>query len=276
MVAHSEQKKHKIGFAFSGGGARGFAHLGVYEAFYEYGIVPEVISGVSAGSLAAAFLADGYKPTEALDLFKHLKFREFTDLRIVHGIQGMQGIQGISKTTKLRAFLKEHIKARTFEDLDIPINVLATDFDEGKTVEFSKGLLIAPVAASCSFPVVFSPTVINKTKYVDGGLFKNFPVSTIKDKCELVIGVNINPKSLQKTSETIIGTVERCIHFVLDATTYDDEPLCDILIKPEALGEYSLFDIKYRMEIFEIGYIEAVKIIKKYDGILKKYKNIKV
>ncbi|MDR2084212.1 MAG: patatin-like phospholipase family protein [Bacteroidales bacterium] len=260
------KKKHKIGFAFSGGGARAFAELGVVEAFLEYGIKPEIVSGVSAGSLVGAFTAEGHKPAEVLDLFKDLTFKEFTDIKLPNQ-------QGISKTTRIRAFLKEHLKSRTFEDLNIPLHVLATNFDEGTTVEFSKGLLIAPLAASCSFPVVFAPTIINKVKYVDGGLFKNFPVTTIRDKCEFIVGVNINPKSLQKTSETILGTVERCVHFVLDANTYEDDPICNILIKPEALGEYSLFDVKYRMEIFEIGYIEAVKAIKLHDRILKKYKN---
>ncbi|MDL2239577.1 patatin-like phospholipase family protein, partial [Bacteroidales bacterium OttesenSCG-928-L14] len=242
--------------------------LGVYEAFLEYGIKPEIISGVSAGSLVGAFIADGCQTTDILDKFKDMSFREFTDIRLHNNRQG------ISKTTKLRAFLKEHIKARTFEDLSIPLHVLATNFEEGKTVEFSQGLLIAAVAASCSFPVVFSPTVINKVKYVDGGLFKNFPVSTIRDKCEFLVGININPKSLQKTSETIMGTVERCIHFVLDANTENDEPLCDILIKPEALGDYSLFDVKYQQEIFEIGYVEAIKIIKENESVLRNYKNI--
>ena len=258
--------KHKIGFAFSGGGARGFAHLGVCEAFMEYGIVPEIISGVSAGSLVGGFIADGYKPKEALEVFKGISFKEFTGLGIPH--------QGISKTTKLRAFLKEHLKARTFEELRIPLHVLATDFDEGKSTEFSNGLLIAPLAASCSLPVVFSPTVINKVRYVDGGVFKNLPVSTIRDKCEFVVGVNINPKSLQKTSENIFKTIERCIHFMLDATTVNDEPLCDILIKPDELNEYSLFDVKYSAEIFEVGYIAAVDAIKKHEKTLKKYKNI--
>ena len=75
-------------------------------------------------------------------------------------------------------FLKRHLRAKNFEDLNIPLVVVATDLDHGESVEFREGPIVEAVTASCSIPVIFSPVVINGIHYVDGGLFRNFPVST--------------------------------------------------------------------------------------------------
>lgn len=248
-----KKEKYSIGYALSGGGARGFAHLGAIQALMEKGIKPDMISGVSAGSLAGVFIADGYEPKEIMEMFKHLRFTEFTKFTLP--------LSGISKTSGIVSFLKDHIKAQKFEDLKIPLVVVATDFDNGKTVSFSKGPLLLPIAASCSFPVVFTPTVINKVNYIDGGLFKNFPVSSIRDQCDTVIGINVSPLSQEKAKNNLIGVVEKCIHYVLDATTLQDTPLCDILIKPVEVARYSIFDVKQSKKIFDVGYQETLKVL---------------
>ncbi len=255
-------KKYNIGYALSGGGARAFAHLGAIQVLIDNDIKPDVISGVSAGALAGAFIADGFEPAEIMDIFGKMKFREFTEFTIPYS--------GISKTTRLQAFLKKHLKAKRFEDLNIPLIVVATDFDKGKTVHFSEGFLYEPVAASCSFPVVFAPTVINEVNYIDGGLFKNFPVSSIRKQCKNVIGINVSPLAPEYAKDNLIGVIEKCIHYVLDATTVNDVPLCDILISPTEVSKYSIFDVKLSKEIFDLGYNEALKVIADNKKVLRK------
>lgn len=247
------KKKYETGFALSGGGARGFAHLGAIQALKENGIEPEIISGVSAGSLAGAFIADGFSPEEIMEVFSKVKFKEFTDLTL--------SFVGFSKTTKIQSLLKKYLRAKTFEELKLPLIVTTTDFDKGETVFFSKGSLYAPVAASCSFPVVFTPTKIKGVNYADGGLFKNFPVSPIRELCEKVVGVNVSPAAPQYARDNLIGVVEKCIHFVLDSTTLNDAPLCDILIKPEEVGKYSIFDVKHAKDIYELGYKATIDVL---------------
>ena len=251
-----KQEQYKTGFAFSGGGARAFAHLGVVQAFKEQGIMPDIISGVSGGAIVGALLADGYEPAELIEIFGKMTFKEFTGLVVPH--------LGLFNTKRLQALLKEYLRAQCFEDLKIPLIIIASDFDNGKAVAFFKGPLCETVAASCSLPVLFEPTLINGIHYVDGGLFKNFPVSAIRKEVKTLIGVNVNPASLQKTKKNIKGVVERCIYFAIAANMSEDDALCDILIKPEKLGTYSIFDLKKAKEIYNIGYLAGKKSIKEY------------
>ena len=246
---HLEDKKYKIGFALSGGGARGFAHLGAIQALKEYGITPEIISGTSAGALAGVFMADGYEPAEVMDIFNKMSFREFTDFTIPKN--------GIFTTKRLQDLLKKHIRAKSFEELKIPLIVNTSDFEAGETIYFSEGPLIMPIVASCSFPIVFMPTIINNVQHADGGLLKNFPVSAIRAQCEKVVGINVSPISTKYAKNNLIGVVEKSIQFLLDATAMLDTPLCDILIEPMEVRKHSIFEVKAAKEIYEIGYLAA-------------------
>jgi NTE family protein len=152
-------EKYGTGFVLSGGGAKGFAHLGAIQALKEHGIVPDIISGTSIGALAGAFIGDGYEPLEIMELFRNKKFMHFTEFTMP--------VTGISKTTQLEQFLKKHLRARRFEELNIPLVVTVSNFDSGTYMHFSNGSLIEPVIASCSIPFVFTPTVINGVHYVD-------------------------------------------------------------------------------------------------------------
>ena len=248
-------KRYKTGFALSGGGARGFAHLGAIQALKEKGISPDICSGVSAGALAGVFIADGYEPAEIMEIFDKMTFREFTEISIPHS--------GFFKTDRLIALLQKHIRAKNFEDLKIPLIVTTSNFDEGVSVHFSEGPVILPVVASCSFPIVFSPTIINNVTHVDGGLFKNFPVSVIREQCETVVGINVSPVSTEYTKNNLKGVIEKCIQYILNSTAIHDTTLCDILIRPMEVRKYSIFDVKLSKKIYKVGYQAALEVLEK-------------
>ena len=106
--------------------------------------------------------------------------------------------------------------------------VVATDLDNGESHEFDSGPIVEAVTASCSIPIIFSPVVINGVHYVDGGLFHNFPVSIIRDRCERVIGVNVSPLVPQKYKQTIFHIAERSYHYMFRANTLEDREMCDV------------------------------------------------
>ncbi|MEA4916908.1 patatin-like phospholipase family protein [Proteiniphilum sp.] len=246
MKATNNRSTYNLGFVLSGGGARGFAHLGAIQALLEKGIVPDIISGTSAGALAGAFLADGYMPEEILEIFSHRSVREFTGFSISRA--------GLFNTNKMIEFLKKHLRARTFEDLRITLHVTATDFERGVCHDFHEGPLLAPLAASCSIPIIFSPTVVAGRQYVDGGLLKNLPASIIRDQCEEIIGISLNPIYMDKYKDSFKGVAEKSFHCILNSNTGADKPLCDILIEPENIHKYSMFDVQYAKVIYNAGY----------------------
>ncbi|MDR0769207.1 MAG: patatin-like phospholipase family protein [Dysgonamonadaceae bacterium] len=240
-----EKKKYRLGLALSGGGARGFAHPGAIKAIGDAGLKPEIISGTSAGALAAVLYADGYAPEEILSLFAGKDFREFADIQIP--------VAAIFGTTGFRRFLKKHLRTRNFEDLSIPVKVVATNLDEGKSVVFDTGAILDAVIASCSIPIVFNPVVIDGVNYVDGGLFKNFPVSTIRSLCDKIIGVNASPLVHKKYKKTIMQIAERSYHYMSRTNTLLDRTLCDVLVEITDLAYFKTFDMVNSGKIFKIG-----------------------
>ena len=252
-MTEETNKTCKLGLALSGGGAKGFAHVGVFKLLEECALMPDIIAGTSVGALMGALFADGYSADEIKELFTGREFSEFAQLQLPKS--------GLFDSKRFRHFLRRHLRAKTFEELKVPLVVIATDLDNGESHEFRSGPLVEAVTASCSIPIIFSPVVINGVHYVDGGLFHNFPVSIIRNECERVIGVNVSPLIPQKYKQTIYHIAERSYHYMFRANTLEDREMCDVLIEAEEFGMYKTFDLENVEQIFNIGYEAAVRAL---------------
>ena len=255
--------KYKLGIALSGGGVKGFAHAGALKAIEEFGIRPEIISGTSAGAIVGAMYASGLPPEKIIEIFRNRYINNFIEFTLPKA--GLFGTAGFIK------FLDENIPVKTFEELKIPLFVVATDFDHGKSVIFSSGDLINKVMASACVPVFFKPITIEGINYVDGGLFMNFPVSVIRKECEKVIGINVSPLIADKYSKSIIGVVERTYHYIFRANTILEKRLCDILVEVEEAMQFKVFDLDKVDQIFELGYQVMKSKLEQKTDILKNY-----
>jgi NTE family protein len=237
----------------SGGGIKGLCHAGVLKALEEQGIKPDILSGVSSGSVVGALYADSYTPDEIAKLFEDITFRKLTKIQIPDG--------GLFKIDAFEKFLTKHLRAKTFEELNIPLKIVATDLDKGQSVVFSSGNLVDAIVASCSIPVLFRPKIIDGVHYVDGGVLKNFPVSTISDECDKVIGINASPLVADEYKLNILNVASRSYQFMFKANIIHDKELCDLLIEPIDMGNYDTFDVDKGREIFELGYRTARQIL---------------
>ena len=257
-------KPYNLGIALSGGGIRGMCHAGVMKALEEYGIKPDIIAGVSAGAIVGALYADGYSPDEIAGFFEHVEFRKMTKVKIPNG--GFFGIESFEK------FLAGKLRAKTFEELKIPLRIVATNLDRGESVVFTSGNLLDAIIASSTFPVLFTPKVINGENYIDGGVFKNFPVSIIRDDCEKIIGINASPLVADKYKMSVLNVAIRSYNFMFKANILHDKELCDFLIEPVDMANYETFETEKSREIYELGYQTAKDMI---EGRLKENKNKK-
>lgn len=248
-------KPYKTGLVLSGGAARGLAHLGVVKALYEHDIKIGCIAGTSAGSIAGAFLADGFDPEELLEIFLEKKIYEF--LGITFGKMGLLKIKGIKEV------LEKNLNAKTFEDLKIPFFVACTNLNSGEIEYFSKGDLIEKVLASSSIPVLFAPVKINGSLYSDGGILDNLPVRPIKDKCKKIIGVHVNYTGPEETVDSMMKIAERSFHLSIGARIAEMAKVCDLFIEPEGLKKFSLLEIGKGRKMFEIGYQETLRMLDK-------------
>lgn len=248
-------KPHKIGYALSGGFIKGFAHLGAMQSLLEHDIKPDIISGVSAGALAGVFYADGNEPHKVVECFMKHKFTDLTSWARTKA--------GLLKLTEFMDFLESNLTVRRIEDLKIPLVVTATDLDHGRSIQFRKGSIKEIIAASCCMPVMFAPINISGTYYVDGGVFKNLPVSTIRKECEKVIAVNVSPIEAEEYSKNLVTIAIRSYQFMFRSNTVHDRENCDLLIEPYGLSGYSNRELEKAEEIFEQGYKVTNAVLEK-------------
>ena len=176
----------RIGLALGGGGARGWAHIGVLKALTRAGIVADVVSGTSVGALVGGLHLAG-----RLDVLEgwsrgltKLKIASYLDFRVGGGMIGGH---------RLSAVLREHLGKVTIEELPKPFTCVATDLLTGHEVWLRKGDLVEMLRASFSLPGLFSPVEVEGRWLVDGALVNPLPISVCRAMgAHVVIAVNLN------------------------------------------------------------------------------------
>jgi len=251
--------QHKLGVALSGGGARGFAHIGVLKALEEAGLKPDIIAGVSAGSVAAVLYAAGVPLDDMLSMFASCKFTDFCKLSISKG-------EGVFSLTKFKKFIEQATGVERIEDLNLPTYIGVTDLNNGVPAEFHEGPIGERVMASCSIPIVFQPVKINGTHYVDGGVLRNLPAWIIREKCETLIGVNVSPLTTFRYKKSFYEIAMRTYNLMAKANQLDDMKMCDHVVVTPELSGYQVFNLKDINKAYLSGYAAAHRAIKDWEA----------
>ncbi len=245
-------KKYKTGLVLSGGGTRGFAHLGVVAALLENGIRPDVISGVSAGAIAGAFIAAGYSPEKAMEIFNKGGLLRYTKTQLP--------VNGFFKLNGLKDIIDKEIEVKNIQDLEIPFYIGVCNLNQG-TVEYrSQGPLSQWVLASSSIPVLFSPVEIDGSLYADGGILDNIPIEPIKNDCEKIIAVNITPINPQEKLKNMIQIISRTFYMNVNANKNEVANYASVYIEPEGINKYDIFGRGHIKELFDLGFNAAKTI----------------
>lgn len=237
-------------FVLSGGGARGAAHLGVLRAFAEAGIVPEAISGTSAGALVGALIADGRAPEE------------------VHGMveEELKGhsllVRPSSAARRIGDFLQRALRHRRFEDLPIPLHVAATDLEHGGQRIFSTGELLPPLMASCAIPLVFPPVQVHGVYHVDGGMSNNLPVEPFLAEKQRVVAVHVNPlPAFSPEKRGMLRSMDRIWHLNFREMVLRSAEGCGLFVEPQELSRFNMFELGKWSIIEEIGHAWASSLL---------------
>lgn len=259
MLTEGERPKppYRLGVALSGGGARGFAHVGALKSLEEAGMKPDVIAGVSAGAVAAVMYAAGVPLDEMLSLFTSTKFTDFARPSLIHG-------DGMFSLMRFKQFIEEATGIDRLENLRIPTYVGVTDLDHGEPAEFHEGPLGERVVASCSIPIVFSPVEIDGIHYVDGGVLRNLPAWIIREKCETLIGINVSPLRTFEYKKSFLDIGMRTYNLMAKANQQQDMDICDhVIITPELI-HYQVFNLKDIHKAYLSGYAAAHRAIRQW------------
>jgi NTE family protein len=179
----------KIGWALSGGGARGLAHIGVIKKLLQAGIHPYCITGTSMGGIIAAAYALGHPIAEiesqALRLSKPHQLIKLLDISSTQ--------RGLMEGNRVRAYIRNWLgEQHTFENLTIPLALNAIDLLSAQEITLRNGPLLPAVLATCTVPGLFAPYEIGPYRLVDGGVLNNLPVRQAYELgAEFVIAINV-------------------------------------------------------------------------------------
>ena len=156
-----------IGLALGGGFARGIAHVGVLRVLEEAGIPIRFVAGTSVGAMIGAAYCSGVTTDELEEMALRVRFKTFARWTLSR--------HGFATNQRMIGFLNGMLKAKTFEELHIPLAVTATELSTGEGVVFRSGPLVEPVRASCAYPGMFLPVNIGGRWLVDGMLAHAVP-----------------------------------------------------------------------------------------------------
>lgn len=243
-------KRFELGIALSGGGAKGAAHCGALQAIEEFGLHPDVLSGTSAGSIAAVLYGAGMSPVEICNCFMRLDFKDLLEFGVPRG--------GLGDSKPLVEHLRRIIPVERFEQLQTPVYIVASNLERGRKEVFCSGTLAERVTASCSIPLIFKPIEIDGAHYVDGGVFENMPVTTIRNMCRKVIGISVNVASEEEYRDSLLSVAMRSFYLMFMSNTLDDALMCDLFIEMTDAARYSAYDLSNITALFKVGYDTTV------------------
>jgi NTE family protein len=268
------------GMALSGGGARGFVHLGIVTAMLEAGYDVDLFAGTSAGAMAGGLLARAEDPRTMME--SALKIIEaagnpFVDFDLP--------LISVLRNRRMREGLHGTYREVAIEDSWIPLRILVTDLTESRRKVFDRGLIWKRVLAASSPPGIMAPVMDDGHLLCDGGLVDNLPVSVLKDencreKWASYVGSSPEvraPSSGIPTSgallidklirrgkhqdvPTLLSTLFQCVSVPAAAQLEDARAAADVFFQPD-LSSFSVTDIKAARQMFQAGYSHAQTVL---------------
>lgn len=216
-------KRPKIGLVLSGGGAKGFAHIGVLKVLEEAGIKIDYIGGTSMGSVIGGLYASGYNASQIDSIFKQTNFDELINDYIPRSSKNFYGkkndelyavvlpfsnfrigipealSKGMYNYNLLSSLTRNVRHVRDFNKLPTPFLCIGTNIETGEEVLLNKGNLVQAMMASSAFPSLFTPVEIDGNLLVDGGVVNNYPIQEVRNLgADIIIGVDVQDDLLKR------------------------------------------------------------------------------
>ncbi|HPT12597.1 MAG TPA: patatin-like phospholipase family protein, partial [Bacteroidales bacterium] len=211
----------KVGLALGGGGAKGFAHIPYIKAIEELGIKISCVSGTSMGAIIGAFYAAGMTAGEMIALIDHLGIRETIKLAAPTSIK-----TGLTDGKNVEKFLHDNLPVSSFEELNMPLRISATEYWSKKEFVFESGELVPAIRASISLPGIFQPFQYDGKLFLDGGIVNPVPFDLVSD-ADFVITIdvlneNFNSRKIPGPIDALFGSYHIMKEFIMKYKDYEN------------------------------------------------------
>ena len=238
----------KIGLALSGGGTRGFAHVGVLQVLVENGIKIDLVAGTSAGSIAGGAFAAGMTLDEIAAMSSRVRWS--------NSVRPSLSPLGLLSNAPMGAFIRREFPVTTFEEMSIPFAAVSYDLAAGEEVVHSTGDLAFAIRASCAVPGVFAPLRNDRHQLlVDGGVVSPLPVEAARKMgADRIIAVDLNAcgATFRQQPRTAVGMMFEAAMTLIRTASQRQSREADVVIEPQ-LAHLRPDDIKSRDECLRLG-----------------------
>lgn len=278
ILSAQQSQRPKVGVVLSGGGAKGYAHIGALKVIEEAGVKIDYIGGTSIGAIVGGLYASGYSADELEEIMYQLDLNQmilneksrrelpFFDksyrekyilelpfdnfkLGFPNAISSGQG------TADELTYLFRHVHdVNKFNELPIPFVCVATKLSNGESVVFREGFLPQVVMASGAYPTLLEPVYINGEMYIDGGVRNNYPVQEVLDMgADIVIGIDLQEGLLEADQlNSATKVIEQIISYGIAEKSQQQSELVDLSIKPDLKG-FSVTSFDHKSQIINAG-----------------------
>jgi len=260
--ARSAEPRPGIGLALGGGFARGFAHLGVLQVLEQNHIQVSHVAGTSVGSILGAAYASGAPLAKILATCRTLRFRDIARWRVSR--------LGLASNHRLSDLMDRVFEARQFEDLRIPMAVVATDLATFDPVIFTQGPLVDAIRASCAFPGLFEPVEIGTRCLADGGLVAQVPTVAARQLgATRVLAVSVGIQDGRRGApKNIFQVVARSVAAAQKHQLESWERHADLVLRPDVHG-LAWDDFERASEAIEAGVTAATRALPRIKKLLE-------
>jgi NTE family protein len=248
-----------------GGGARGFAHVGVLRVLEREKIPIHMIVGTSVGSLIGAMYASDPNTFE-------LEWKSFKiEQDDLFDFSFLAAKTGPVKGDAIISFVSRNIKQRNIEALKIPYVAVAADLNTGKRVEFDTGPVSSAVRASVSIPGVFTPARVQGRTLVDGGVVANLAVDTAKKRgADIVIASNITENVVDYDVNDVVSIILQAINIMMAEMADTQVQQADVVITPD-IGDVGTMDFTQKKRCMQEGIRASREQVAAIRGAIEKY-----
>lgn len=253
-----------IALALGGGGAKGFAHVGVIKVLESHGIHPQIITGTSAGSFVGSLYASGMTSYQLQETASALKESDIRDITL--------SSQGFIVGQKLQDYVNAQVRQKPIEQFPIRFAAVATQLETGQKTVFTRGNTGQAVRASCSIPNIFVPALIAGKKYVDGGLVSPIPVIAARQMgADIVIAVDISARPKAGQSTSVFGVLDQTINIMGQQGIDKELAQASVVITPN-VGSVGVLDLNSRQQSILEGERAAQAQLAAIDRVLAAFK----
>jgi NTE family protein len=261
IMSAKEKEFPSVALVLGGGGARGFAHIGVLQVFQEEQIPIKLVVGTSIGSIVGALYCAGLSFEHLAHDIKDFDIKDISSFSYP-SILGMLLSERLLSNEKLEDFINERIGAITFEQLQIPLVCVATDLITGERILLREGSVAFAARASATIPGIFQPVEYMQRYLIDGGLADNIPVSVAKNfKSDVIIAVPVSADITKNSVSNVFLTLMQVIYIQGQVLDQYNLKMADIIIRPE-VGDLNAVNFKEAHKTIDKGFIAARQAVK--------------